>query len=139
METQNSNSEIISPENNYKFDNYGIVMADSIEDLLYDKYHNRRKRKSKTNGLSNDSSEIIDHENTIENDIKKSLIEKSHSLTNNRKEEEKEEKEKSEENKEKKKKMMKVKKMKKVKKKKKMKKIMKMKIIYLMKELYLII
>ena len=104
METQNSNSEIISPENNYKFDNYGIVMADSIEDLLYDKYHNRRKRKSKTNGLSNDSSEIIDQENTIENDIKKSLIEKSHSLTNNEKEEEKEEKEKSEENKENKKK-----------------------------------
>ena len=36
MENQsnNSNSELINPENNYKFDNYGIVMADSIEDLL---------------------------------------------------------------------------------------------------------
>ena len=30
----NSNSEINS-QNKYKFDNYGIVMVDSIEDLLY--------------------------------------------------------------------------------------------------------
>ena len=47
METPNSNntnSERITPENNYKFDNYGIVIADSIDDLLYDKYNSKINR-----------------------------------------------------------------------------------------------
>ena len=68
MEIQNnnniSNSEIISPENNYKFDNYGIVMADSIEDLLYDKYHYRKKKYNKDNkeeyNSNDNSSDVID-------------------------------------------------------------------------------
>ena len=70
----NSNSEIITPENNYKFDNYGIVMADSIEDLLYDKYNYRKKRNNKGDYNSNEnSSEIINKvdsykSNTIDND-----------------------------------------------------------------------
>ena len=40
MESQDNNSisEISNKDNYYKFDNYGNVMADSIEDLLYDKY-----------------------------------------------------------------------------------------------------
>ena len=40
MESQDENSisKISSKDNYYRFDNYGNVLADSIEDLLYDKY-----------------------------------------------------------------------------------------------------
>ena len=66
IQEENSNSEIISPENNYKFDNYGIVVADSIEDLLYDKYK-QRKPKSRTtvikNNLMDNSSESNENGN----------------------------------------------------------------------------
>ena len=51
----NSNSEEINSENNYKFDNYGIVMADSIEDLLYDKY-NIRNHGYKNNNINDNES-----------------------------------------------------------------------------------
>ena len=70
-ENNDSNSELINPENNYKFDNYGIVMADSIEDLLYDKYNYRRKRNNKEDNFNNNSSEIMDKvDNTIDNSNK---------------------------------------------------------------------
>ena len=57
MEKQNNlnNSESISPENNYKFDNYGIVLADSIEDLLYDKYFMKNKYNDKIINLKGNS------------------------------------------------------------------------------------
>ena len=71
-----SDSEIINSKNNYKFDNYGIVMADSIEDLLYDKYYYMKKRKKNHNNISSnkESSELVKKENeskanNIENDI----------------------------------------------------------------------
>ena len=51
MESQDNNSiSIISIKDNYyKFDNYGNVMADSIEDLLYDKYNPKYKYKGNYN------------------------------------------------------------------------------------------
>ena len=65
-----SDDEIINPENNYKFDNYGIVMADSIEDLLYDKYnhkkgHTKHNNKKNNNNINDDSSELIENENKL--------------------------------------------------------------------------
>ena len=71
MESLNNSSddEIISPENNYKFDNYGIVMADSIEDLLYDKYNHKKSHtkhnNKKNNNINDDSSELIENENKL--------------------------------------------------------------------------
>ena len=51
MESQDNNSiSIISIKDNYyRFDNYGNVMADSIEDLLYDKYNPKYKYKGDYN------------------------------------------------------------------------------------------
>ena len=71
METLNniSNSEI-NPQNNYKFDNYGIVMADSIEDLLYDKYNNKKKKKNLNNSNYSDGELYEENEDksySIEN------------------------------------------------------------------------
>ena len=40
----NTTSELINSKFNYKFDCYGNVMADCIEDLLYDKYDKRQKK-----------------------------------------------------------------------------------------------
>ena len=75
MEKENnySNSEI-NPDNIYQFDNYGIVKADSIEDLLYDKYNQKRSKKN-YNNLFNNSYEIM------ENKINKSNIIEKHSLS----------------------------------------------------------
>ena len=60
-----SNSEIIDSKNNYKFDNYGIVMADSIEDLLYDKYnHIKRHHINNKNTIQDDNfSELFENDN----------------------------------------------------------------------------
>ena len=79
MEKQNNfnNSESISPENNYKFDNYGIVLADSIEDLLYDKYFMKNKYNDKIIELKDDSSEIIPNEKDNSNRMKNNLESKS--------------------------------------------------------------
>ena len=83
MEIQNesSNSEIISPENNYKFDNYGIVVANSIEDLLYDKYR-RKKHKNRTtiiikNKLRDNFFELSENDSKISNKRKNSSSNKS--------------------------------------------------------------
>ena len=48
-EENHSISKISNKENNYKFDNYGNVMADSIEDLLYDKYMRKNKPIEESN------------------------------------------------------------------------------------------
>ena len=79
MEKQNNfnNSESISPENNYKFDNYGIVLADSIEDLLYDKYFMKNKYNDKIIKLKDNSSEIISNEKDNTNRMKNNLESKS--------------------------------------------------------------
>ena len=79
MEKKNNfnNSESISPENNYKFDNYGIVLADSIEDLLYDKYFMKNKYNDKIINLKEDSSEIIQNEKDKSNRMKNNLESKS--------------------------------------------------------------
>ena len=70
-----SDSEIINPENNYKFDNFGIVMADSIEDLLYDKYnHKRHGHKSSTHVNANiikNFSDLFKNDNKESNKISK--------------------------------------------------------------------
>ena len=78
----NSNSEINS-QNKYKFDNYGIVMADSIEDLLYDKYNERKKRKNKKK-KNNDSNSDSDEksENNDENDENYDTTEKKNNPIN---------------------------------------------------------
>ena len=66
-----SDSEIFNSKNKYKFDNYGIVMADSIEDLLYDKYYYTKKRKKNNNSNSSDkeSSESVKKENESNTNI----------------------------------------------------------------------
>ena len=100
MENQsnNSNSELINPENNYKFDNYGIVMADSIEDLLYDKYHFFRKRKkNELKDLEDNYSKLFQNEsrknsNKIQNKLENKSLEKKSIILSER-EEEQEEKE----------------------------------------------
>jgi len=72
-----SDSEIINSKNNYKFDNYGIVMADSIEDLLYDKYYYTKKRKKNYSNSSNkESSESVKKENGSNEDNIKNEIDK---------------------------------------------------------------
>jgi len=71
-----SDSEIINSKNNYKFDNYGIVMADSIEDLLYDKYYCMKKKRKGHNSSSSNKEESSESEkkeeesNTNINNIK---------------------------------------------------------------------
>ena len=66
-EDNHSISQISNKENNYKFDNYGVVMADSIEDLLYDKYLRRNNPMEKMNSkkipISSSSSVIEKKEN----------------------------------------------------------------------------
>jgi hypothetical protein len=61
----NSYSEINS-KNKYKFDNYGIVMADTIEDLLYDKYNRGKKRKKKQQNNYSNSDLYEDNEDNDE-------------------------------------------------------------------------
>ena len=83
MDNQNNNNSnsdiIIDPENNYKFDNYGIVMADSIEDLLYDKY-NYKKNKLKHNNNDNDNDN-----NPIDNSSEKNVKDSNNSNNSNNK------------------------------------------------------
>jgi len=69
-EEKNSISEISNKENNYKFDNYGNVMADSIEDLLYDKYLGRKKpmEKSSSEKISKSNSSSITEKKEKDND-----------------------------------------------------------------------
>ena len=80
--SNNSNSEIISPENNYKFDYYGIVMADSIEDLLYDKYHHRNKHKFNKSNKNNDSYELIENGNEYKLNSSNGPVYKKNELNN---------------------------------------------------------
>ena len=70
-EENHSISNISNKENNYKFDNYGNVMADSIEDLLYDKYLRRKipKEKSLSKKVSKSSSSSKTEKKEIEDDI----------------------------------------------------------------------
>ena len=68
-EENHSISKISNKENNYKFDNYGNIMADSIEDLLYDKYMKRNKPKEESNSkeisISSSSTEKKEKEDDI--------------------------------------------------------------------------
>ena len=72
METPNSkntNSDRITPENNYKFDNYGIVIADSIDDLLYDKYSSKINKylNKRYDNLYGDPSKKTGYNNRFSN------------------------------------------------------------------------
>ena len=77
MESQisNSESELLNPQNYYKFDNHGLVLADSIEDLLYDKFSNKKNRKKsvKVNELKSDIKNIFQKIN-INNEIDNKII-----------------------------------------------------------------
>ena len=42
IQDDDSISKISNKDNFYRFDNYGNVVADSIEDLLYDKYTKKK-------------------------------------------------------------------------------------------------
>ena len=68
-EENHSISKISNKENNYKFDNYGNVMADSIEDLLYDKHLKRNKPKEESNSkeisISSSSTEKKEKDDDI--------------------------------------------------------------------------
>ena len=70
-EGNHSISDISNKENNYKFDNYGNVMADSIEDLLYDKYLRINKPMEKNNSkkISKSYSSSITEQKEKEDDI----------------------------------------------------------------------
>jgi len=71
-EDNHSISKISNKENNYKYDNYGNVMADSIEDLLYDKYMRKNKPKEESNSkeisISSSSSSTEKKEKDDEDD-----------------------------------------------------------------------
>ena len=85
MESQDNNSisEISKKDNNYKFDNYGNVMADSIEDLLYDKYtaknnyredsdiKNKELKDNNSNNISLSSSVLEEEEEEEEKEEEK--------------------------------------------------------------------
>ena len=68
-EDNHSISKISNKENNYKYDNYGNVMADSIEDLLYDKYMRKNKPKEESNSkeisISSSSTEKKEKDDDI--------------------------------------------------------------------------
>ena len=81
-----SNSEIIDSKNNYKFDNYGIVMANSIEDLLYDKFNHINKHHiNKKNIIQDDNfSELFENEEIKSNKNSKESRFKEKQLLYNR-------------------------------------------------------
>ena len=81
-EDNHSISNISNKENNYKFDNYGNVLADSIEDLLYDKYLRRKipMEKSLSKKISKSSSSSMTEKKEKEDDIR---VSKNINLQNN--------------------------------------------------------
>ena len=68
-EDNNSISKISNKEKNYKYDNYGNVMADSIEDLIYDKYMKKNKpieeNNSKEISISSSNTERKEKDDDI--------------------------------------------------------------------------
>ena len=74
METggNNINSELINNGTNYKYDNFGLVMAETIEDLLYDKYISEMIKKTMKieNFNKNDSLAIKEKLNKLNNKLK---------------------------------------------------------------------
>ena len=62
-------SKFSKDENSYKYDNFGNIIVESIDDLIYDKYVTIKKKENKLN-LKNDnkSYNIIGHNNTNKTD-----------------------------------------------------------------------
>ena len=58
IQDDDSISKTSNKDNFYRFDNYGNVVADSIEDLLYDKY-------TKKNNEDNDDEEEEDETESL--------------------------------------------------------------------------
>ena len=58
-------SKFSKDENSYKYDNFGNIIVDSIDDLIYDKYVTIKNKDNKLN-LKNDniSHNVISHNNT---------------------------------------------------------------------------
>ncbi len=82
MESQDNNSiSIISNKDNYyRFDNYGNIMADSIEDLLYDRYtigneykedHDINNKSEKSDYIPLSSSDLEEEEKRKRKDNEK--------------------------------------------------------------------
>ena len=62
-----SNSSIqINTKNNYKYDEYGFLLVDSIEDLLYDKF-NKEMEKNINYGKNNKTNKKINDKNSLKN------------------------------------------------------------------------
>ena len=68
-------SKFSKDENSYKYDNFGNIIVDSIDDLIYDKYVTIKNNENKLN-LKNDniSHNVISHNNT--NKIQNESIDK---------------------------------------------------------------
>ena len=80
IQDDDSISKISNKDNFYRFDNYGNVVADSIEDLLYDKY-------TKKNNEDNDDEEEEDETESLKEKNKDlNEISLSSSLTENKNE-----------------------------------------------------
>ena len=74
-------SEISNKENYYKFDNYGNVMADSIEDLLYDKYMIKKNKNIKGEKESHQSDDNNSNEMSISSSMTKGKQKENDDIT----------------------------------------------------------
>ena len=71
-----NNSDQINSQNNYKYDQYGFVLVNTIEDLLYDKFNNN---------MENDYNDISNNKNKKYNGNYNDLMRNCKSIDINKK------------------------------------------------------
>jgi len=75
--SESSNTSMkVNSQNNYKYDQYGFVLVNTIEDLLYDKFNNN---------MENDLNNIIDNKSKKHNGNCNNLMRNCKSIDNNKK------------------------------------------------------
>ena len=75
--SESSNTSMkVNSQNNYKYDQYGFVLVNTIEDLLYDKFNNN---------MENDFNNIIDKKSKKYNGNCNNLMRNCKSIDNNKK------------------------------------------------------
>ena len=75
--SESSNTSMkVNSQNNYKYDQYGFVLVNTIEDLLYDKFNNN---------MENDFNNIIDNKSKKHNGNCNNLMRNCKSIDNNKK------------------------------------------------------
>ena len=67
-QSESSSSSIqVNSRNNYKYDKYGFVLVNSIEDLLYDKFNDQDKKEKKENKTQKTKKHNRNHYNSGRN------------------------------------------------------------------------